>query len=75
MNPTVDIPGCEVISNSVTEVYMDGIAFSEAANFDPPYEAICTQPCIDIRFSTTVPRTVTFKVISLITGGGILTSD
>ena len=53
---------------------MDGSALSEAASFDPPYVALCTQPCTDIRFSVASARTVTFKVVSTITGGGTFTS-
>ena len=37
MNPTVDIIGCEVISNSLIEVMMDGATLFEAASWDSPY--------------------------------------
>ena len=74
-NPTVDTPGCDVISNTIIEVNMDGSVLSEAASFNPPYEALCTQPCTDIRFSLASARTVTFKVVSTITGAATLTSN
>ena len=53
----------------MTDVKLDDNLLAEAARFDPPFDILCSQPCVDIRFSISHVRIVKFKVLSRITGG------